>query len=243
MFKRIKQLLENRKKWEKICTAIGGVVVGLFLIAVVVGVLNALVADGGWNIGWSTYRYDETGYEIGGASIPSKSVTNIDIDWIDGDVEMVLCKDAFISITEVYEGEIAESEYLRYRLSEDKSSLSIKYRKSAAFVGFGKNVEKKLIVRIPEAFIAQLETVSVNSKSADVVLDGVTAKTLSVTTKRGDIDVRYPESCGFSLSLSCEKDDFISNLNGAGDGFVYGDGVNQIILTTKKGEVSLYTKK
>ena len=239
----LKQLWENRKKWEKVCTVIGGIVVGLALIAVVVGVLNALVADGGWNLGWSSYRYDETDYEIGGASIPSKTVANIDIDWIDGEVEVVLCKDTFISVTEVYEGEITESDCLRYRLSEDKTSLSIKYRKSAAFVGFGKGVEKKLIVRIPESFLPGLETITVNARSANVVIDGVTANNLTVTTKQGNIDVRYPEEQGFSLSLSCDKDDFTSNLNGVGDGFVCGDGSDKIVLTTKKGNVSLYTKK
>lgn len=238
----LKKLFQDQKKWQKICTVIGAIVVGLVLLAVIVGILNGLIAKGEWEIGWSSYRYDETGYEIGGSSIPSKSVQHIDIDWIDGEVEIILCDDAFISITEAYEGELAEKDLMRYRLSEDLSTLSVKYRKSAAFVGIGGGADKKLTVRVPKSFIGQIATITVNARSADVLVDGVSAQALSVTTKRGDIEIKHPEQLGFTLALSCESNRFLSNLNGASDGFVYLDGGSRITLVTKKGNVSLYTK-
>ena len=243
MLEKLKKLLQDQKRWQKICTVIGTVTVSLLVIAVIIGVLNGLVANGEWEIGWSSYRYDETGYEIGGASVPSKTVRNIEIDWIDGEVEIILCDDAFISITEFYEGELAEKDYMRHRLSEDGSSLSVKYRKSAAFVGIGGGADKKLTVRVPKSFLGQIQTLTVNARSANVTVDGVTVQSLSVTTKSGDIDIKHPEQVGFTLSLSCESDRFLSNLNGVGDGYVYGEGASRIALTTKKGTVTLYTKE
>ena len=61
------------QKFKKPLTVIAIVMGALLLGAVVMGVLNALVADGAWHFGWESYRYEDSGYEIGGASVPSRT--------------------------------------------------------------------------------------------------------------------------------------------------------------------------
>lgn len=232
---------QNLNRSKKTLLAIGLVLIGLVLLILIAGILNALVGDGEWTL-WSSYRYDETGYETGSASIGSKEITAIDVDWIDGEVEVVLCDDAYVSITEVYEGELTEQSLMRYKLSEDGKSLSVKYRASDAFIGFGNGGEdKKLIVRVPRTYIDQLESLTVNSKSADIKIVGVTAKTVEAYSKRGDIELQTPFSVGFTLSFDCKGDLFESNIPNVQNTLGHGDCKNRVVLNAPRGSVRLFT--
>ena len=87
-------------KTKKIIKYAAFVVGGLIVGAILLGVLNGLVGKGEWNLGWTNYRYDDTAYDVGEGSIAAPNVEKIDLDWIDGNVRVVLCQDAYISITE-----------------------------------------------------------------------------------------------------------------------------------------------
>lgn len=229
----LKGWIQNQTRPKKVLLLIGVLLVGVLILAVIVGTLNVFVGDGEWSL-WSTYRYDETGYLIGSASIGSDRVTSIEIDWIDGEVEIVLCEDALISITEEYEGELAENTYVRHKLDNNGTSLSVKYCASSAFLGFGSGGEdKKLTVRIPVDYLDQLESLTVNTKSADVKLEGIMARSLSVTTNRGDITANLPDDPGFSISAAEAS-------SGCGSGKQegqYGDGSCKVSLVSKRGSV------
>ena len=80
------------EKRLKRVAVIAAITMGAFLLlAIVLGVLNALVGDGRWNFGWNDYRYDDEGYEVGEGTVPHTGITAIDLDWIDGGVEIVAC--------------------------------------------------------------------------------------------------------------------------------------------------------
>lgn len=165
------------------------IVIGVLIVgAVIVGVLNALVADGEWNLGWSDYRYDDSGYEIGEGSVPANEVTRIEIDWIDGGVEIVPCQDSYISLTEEAENDLPESAELRWRVSEDGKTLTVKYRKSSWFfsVGTGKR-NKTLTLRIPERFFAQLTEIDVDVESSKVTVTDITAQSLEFESETGTL--------------------------------------------------------
>jgi len=184
--------MEKRLKKATIVIAI---VVGvLVLLAVVLGVLNALVGGGAWRIGWQDYRYDESGYEIGEGSIVADSITGIDLDWIDGEVEIVSCQDTFASISERADAELPDSAKVHWRVSED-GTLQIKYRKSSWFFGIGSsNRNKRLTVRIPEKFLDSMDSIRVEVVSADVTVSDLRAKSFSCESASGSIGVK---NCSF----------------------------------------------
>ena len=194
----------NRKK----LLSIGGIALAAFLaVALILGIIQGLSEGGGWSL-WSTYRYDDEGYEIGSGTVPSAQLRSLDVDWIDGEVEIVLCNDAYLSITETCAKSLSENAKLRWSLSEDGRNFSVKYRKSTAFLGFGEGGDdKKLVLRVPASM--GLESVSVCAKSADVRVEGVSAERIAVTTDTGSIalsDGSYAE-----LSLTSTVGDLLAS--------------------------------
>ena len=249
---------------KKPLAIVGGIILICLVAAVIIGIFTALVGNGDWDIGWSSYRYDESGYEIGSGSIASKKITEIEIDWINGDVEIVVCDDAFLSVTESVEAELSDAKTMRRRLSSDGTTLSVKYRKSAAFVGFGGYGEdKQLTVRIPRYMLTQLGTLQITGSRANVSLCGVGAKELRVVTKRGDIEIDratfdtltlkaergnatvwFDDSDGFVLELDADKNRFVCDrtLEETEEGYRYGDGRAKIAVSAPLGKVEFKAK-
>ncbi len=178
---------ESYKKGLKIGAIVAG---ALLLVAVVVGILNAVIANGTWTFGWVDYRYDDENYQIGAGTVPAKGITTIDVDWFDGEVIVVACEDAYISLTEHSEKEVSVGNELHWSVSEDGTTLSVKYRKSAWFFGLGKGMNKQLVLRVPEAFLPQLERVTVHSKLANVSVRDIDADKLEIETDTGNVAVR-----------------------------------------------------
>lgn len=180
------------------------IVVGCLLLgAVLLGVLNATVGKGEWNFGWSSYRYDDKNYEIGNGSIPYAGITRIEIDWIDGRVELVPCDDAYISLSESTENHLTDAARLRWKVSEDGRTLTVKYRASSWILGSGeKNINKSLCVRIPEKILASMEHLELTAAGADLMLQKISLRSASLLTTSGSVTV---SEGGFSsLSVSSE---------------------------------------
>lgn len=192
--------MEKRLKRVAVITAI--VMGSLLAFAIVLGVLNALVADGRWSFGWNDYRYDEEGYEIGQGTVPVTAITRIDLDWIDGGVEIVACRDAYISLSESASSALPESAELRWKVDAD-GTLYVKYRQSDWFFGIGAdNREKRLTLRIPEAYFERLTEISVKVASSNVVICDVAAKTLHFESQSGALVLK---NCGFDSFFAESK--------------------------------------
>lgn len=227
----IKQLFQKLTGQKKLMYFIGIAVIVLLAVAVIAGLLNGLIADGTWSFGWSSYRYNESGYEIGSGTIRANSITNLELDWLDGEVHIVLCDDAFISLTETYQGEVADTALLRHRVSEDGTTLSIKYRASAAFLGCGGTaIGKNLTVRIPKS-MASLKTVTLKGESARISMDGISADAMSVTSKTGDVILSNGETNTLSVeTVSGNVESTLSIRLGA-------------VMNTKRGNLKLESEK
>lgn len=243
----LKDLFQRLTSKKKAMTFIGAAVLILLVVAVVVGVLNALIADGTWSIGWSSYRYDETDYEIGSGTIPSKTITSLEIDWLDGEVKLVLCDDAFISITEAYTGEIAESARLRHKVTQGGTLLSVKYRSSAAFLGCGGTGENKsLTVRIPKS-MANLSSIQINAESANVSMEGISANAMTLSSTTGSITLSSgnvqaltvtTQSGNIDTSLAVSKQATLTSRRGNLIARTASEP-EQLTLETEKGSVTL----
>ena len=243
----IKLFFQRLYAQKKLMNFIGSTVMILLAVAVVIGILNGLLAEGTWSFGWSSYRYDETGYEMGSGTVPSRSVTDLEIDWIDGSVELILCDDAGISLTESYQDDVPDTALLRYKLSSDGTKLSIKYRASAAFLGCGgTGINKTLIVRIPRA-MADMKSVSITAESATISSDGISAKAFGVTSKNGSvkitnaaIDALTVETVSGDVDINAEVLSTASLYAKSGDLHLYTIATPSLLdLNTKKGNVRL----
>lgn len=218
------------KKQTKKALIILGVVVGaLLLFAVIFGVLNALVADGKWSFGWSDYRYDESGYEIGEGSVPTASISRIEVDWIDGEVEIVACQDTYISLSEDCDYELPESAQLRWGVSGDGKTLTVKYRKSSWFFAVGTgNRNKKLTLRVPERFFEQLTEIDVDVESSAVTVKDLTAQKLSFESETGRLVTR---GCTFA-EVDAESESGVLDV-----GFATCPG--KVELDSERGDLTL----
>ena len=159
------------------------VVAALVAGAILLGVLNALFGDK-WSL-WTDYTYDDSNYTVGDGSVAVENLTEIDLDWVDGTVTIISCKDAYPSLTEKSKNELTEGSLLRWHLSED-GKLTIKYRESSFFLGRGQNKQKDLILRIPERFAENL-SIKIHVSSSTVFLDGIAAKSVSVESDKGNV--------------------------------------------------------
>ncbi len=166
---------------------------GLVLLAVILGVLNALVADGKWSFGWTNYRYDDTGYEIGGGTLPYSEIECVEVDWIDGEVTVTVCDDRYPSLTEEAEGELAESVTVHWRVSEDGKTLSVKYRESSYYFA-GNERNKKLTLRLPREMAEGLQSLEICTASANVMVKGIQAAELDFECASGNL---IAEACVF----------------------------------------------
>lgn len=223
--------------------AIVGIVMGALVIgAVIMGVLNALVANGEWHFGWESYRYEDSGYEIGGASVPSLSVRCIELDWLDGEVTVLPCDDKYISFSEKGSGTtLKEEDKLRWHLSEDGSTLTLKCRESAWFLSASTDTRKTLILRIPREMLAEMQDLRISTKNGSVSLLEIAPETLTVSTQRGDVTLSYTDKASFSLLWTGEKGELVSDLPlTQRDGtYLYGDGKSRLQITSKYGDLTV----
>ena len=221
-------------------------VAGLIVGAILLGVLNGIVGKGKWNLGWTNYRYDDSAYKVGEGSIAAPNVERIDLDWIDGNVSVVICQDAYISITEKAPAELTEKTQVHWLVSEDGKTLSIKYRGSSSFFGTNKDKEKDLILRIPEKLIGQLKTLSINAVSSNVTVSNIIVDNINVQTASGNVNIELPEATAFTLTHETKRGgtptiDF--PVTKEGNTYKSGTDGMGINVTTNSGKVVITSSK
>ena len=228
----------EKKKIIKYATfIIGGLIIG----AILLGVLNGLVGKGEWNLSWTDYRYDDSAYKVGEGSIATPNVERIDLDWIDGNVKVVLCQDAYISITESAPAELSENTRVHWCVSEDGKTLSIKYRASSSFFGANKDKKKDLILRIPEKLIGQIKNLNINAVSSNVTVSDVLIESINVTTASGNVNVELPEGSAFTLTHETKRGGTPTiDFPVTQEGNTYKSGTNgiKINVQTNRGKVA-----
>ena len=233
--------IEKKKIIKYAAFVVGGLLVG----AILLGVLNGLVGKGEWNLGWTDYRYDDSAYTTGEGSIAAPNVESIDLDWIDGNVKVLLCQDAYISITETAPAELSENTRVHWCVSEDGKTLSIKYRASSSFFGANKDKNKDLILRIPEKLIGQIDTLSINAVSSNVTVSDIIIDNIEVQTASGNVDFELPEGSAFTLTHETKRGgtptiDF--PVTQEGNTYVCGTDGIRLNIQTNSGKVAIASK-
>ncbi len=122
----------------------------------------------GFSIGGYTYEDADT-YTVGNGQT-TETITELDIDWVNGDIEIIPTNDTTITISEDYAG---TDEDLRLRWKVEDGELKIKYRSSYWAFGIMSNVAaKKLTVQIPENMLDGMEEVDIDTVESKVIYTG-----------------------------------------------------------------------
>jgi len=252
------------KKLKKPLFILLAVIAALVVLAVLLGVLNALIGGGEWSFGWTDYRYDDSGYSVGAGTVYAQDLTSLDVDWIDGTVEIVICEDFYPSVSERVSSDAAESAQLRYRVSDDGGTLFVKHRAPSVFFGNGTEEGKHLTVRIPERMLSQMQSLRIRTASAEIVVGdipfldivaesrsgavslclGEQTQKAFVKTDRGDVRLLVDDRPSFSLSYEGGNgqmptlDVFCERVDG---NYICGDGKTSVSVDTANGD--LWIKK
>lgn len=233
--------IKNKKIIKIVAIAIGGALI----CAVLIGILNGLIGKGEWNLGWTDYRYDDSLYKVGEGTIAAPGLEHIDLDWIDGNVSIVICQDAYVSVSEKSPSELSEKTSVHWYVSEDGKSLSVKYRGSSSFWGRTKDKEKDLILRIPEKLMGQLQTLTVNAVSSDLTLSGVSVADTKITTATGNVCLELPEDAAFALTYQSQRDAVPTigfPVTQEGNTYVRGSDGIRIFVKTNSGKLAVTSK-
>ncbi|MGN0612955.1 MAG: DUF4097 family beta strand repeat-containing protein [Porcipelethomonas sp.] len=140
----------------------------------------------GVNMNYETYDNDDKYSTLAPAPYTSamgefNGVESLDVSWLSGSVEILPTKDSTVSVTETCEIELENDEALHYWL--DNGTLRIRYAESGLNVSF--DDEKKLTIYIPESI--SLEECEIDVTSAEVNLDNLRVKDISISTTSGAV--------------------------------------------------------
>ena len=183
---------------------------------------------------------------MGEGSIATPNVERIDLDWIDGNVKVVLCQDAYISITESAPAELSENTRVHWCVSEDGKTLSIKYRASSSFFGVNKDKNKDLILRIPEKLLGQIKNLNINAVSSNVTVSDIIIDNIDIQTATGNVTIELPEATAFALTHESRRGGTPTiDFPVTQEGNTYQSGTDgiKINVKTNSGKVVVTTSK
>ncbi len=223
-------------QWMKIAMTVCAVIV---VIAVIVNV--------GGLFGGSPFGYSNAEKYIAGESEISGTVRNLEIEWINGKVNLAYHSGQTIELRETSNKTIAEDMKLRWWLDGD--TLRVQYAKSGFRLGW--NQEKELIVTLPEGIA--FDTVKISATSGDLNLPGLKADTLELDVTSGDVQAEAKArkvsanatSGNMTLRIAGETEEIDAGTT-SGAIWVEADRAENIKATSTSGSVTVaadYTGK
>lgn len=139
---------------------------------------------GGVHLNLGGFTYEDAGeYSVGDASVKA-AVTELEINWLEGDVTVIPSETDQISVSENYNG---EDDDLRLRWRVEDGKLTVQYRKST-WLGTSRSVRKDLTVAIPAAMLEAMDEVEITTVSGGVSYTG-NADELTLDAVAGDFTV------------------------------------------------------
>lgn len=143
--------------------------------------LNESIID---SFRYETHIYDnENEYIAGSSAVISEQITNIEVDWISGNVRISAYDGDKVQFEEKSNNEFEEKYQLRYRVKGD--TLYIKPCKSMRT--FSKIPDKDLEISIPYDLALVMNKIDVETASAEISLAEITARELDFSTASGDV--------------------------------------------------------
>ncbi|MCI8496690.1 MAG: DUF4097 domain-containing protein [Clostridiales bacterium] len=182
-----------------------------------------------FGFGSFSYGYENAeSYTIGGGEVSPELVQELDIHWVaGGEVKVIPYDGEKITFSETSYGELKEDEQMRYLVRDGK--LIIQYMGKTRLFGFftGVNTSKTLEVKVPSG--KQFKKMDVESVSAPVRIEEMTAEKLEISSTSGDIS-----------ALGCTAQSLrAENVSGRID---MSSRIREIRANTVSGDVSLQSE-
>ena len=173
----------------------------------------------------SIIRYENAGkYTKGGSSVAA-DMEQLEINWIAGEVELILCDGNEVTFSESSEQELKDAFEMRFY--RDADTLYLQYAKSGKWK-FGK-LSKKLTIQIPRDLL--LSQIRINTVSAEIKLSETMARTLKIETVSGGVSLPNGQKIDtVSLETVSGKIDFAA------------ESIADLELNTVSGVVTIQTK-
>lgn len=136
------------------------------------------------------YHYaDAKRYTPGGADLDADEVEDLDINWIDGRVQIEVYDGDTVQFHENTSRNLKEAEQLQYYNKNGR--LIIQYQKSQRKV-LSTSLErhKELIVKIPEKIAESMGFVGVDTISSETKITGITAKNINLDSTSGEFKLK-----------------------------------------------------
>ena len=129
---------------------------------------------------------DQSSFSIGSAELEATDIHNIELIGVSGSVRLYPYDGDTIVIRE--DSNLSSDDQLRYLVQGDK--LIIQFRKSGRFFNWGtKSLNKDLELMLPNDLAAQLQLVDIESVSASVAVEQISAERCWVEQISGETQV------------------------------------------------------
>ncbi len=188
------------KKQSALIRIIAWSVVAVVLVGVLVLGLTGNLGSGiggfslfGINLG--SHYADAGKYQAGSGEIPAQKIQDLEINWLDGNVEIEVYDGDTVQFSETSSRKLSEKNQMHYYNKNGK--LIIQYQKSFTglfnFINTGR--DKELTVKIPESIAGDFGEVRVDTVSADTVVSGISGGKFRFDSTSGGIHL---EECSAS---------------------------------------------
>lgn len=131
----------------------------------------------------SIIRYQNAGKYIKGSGSVAADLEQLEINWIAGEVELLVCDGGEVTFSESCDQKLEDAFEMRFY--RDAETLYLQYAKRGKR-NFGK-LSKKLTVRIPRDLL--LSQIRINTVFSEIRLSGIRARTLKIETVSGNISL------------------------------------------------------
>lgn len=190
-----------------------------WIMAILAAACTTLLAFSGCWVEFSSsflnYAYADQ-YTAGGGSVQG-NVTELEIDWIDGSVEISYGDVENVTFTETSKETLSEEKTVHYWL--ENMTLHLKFAKAKESIKFSKYPDKDLKVVLPRGTeLKKLDLKAIdtsvkidNVSISDVEIDGVdgevnaylvgTTREISIDTTDGDITIKGDEILDFDIDI------------------------------------------
>ena len=160
-----------------------GILLGLLIFAVII---SCVIAAGVGIFSFKTNSHNDADYIIGSGEVAADAVNGIEVDWVNGNIDVQYYDGNTISFTETEETD--PDRQLRYKIDED-GTLEINFCKDtieADLSNFNINgFSKDLTVYVPQG--KALTELDIDNVSAEVNINAITANKMDIDTVSGDI--------------------------------------------------------
>lgn len=162
--------------------------------------LKELYRDAGqdWTVS-GEHRYESTWDPA------EDEVTGLDINWINGRIELKVSSGNQIRITESADREIDEGR--RLKLSYSGGTLKVDWGGAWITLGIFENRRKDLVVEVPREIAAELERLNCSSTSGPIEISDFTAEALEVSSTSGKLELSDLE--GKTCTVSTTSGDIL----------------------------------